>query len=270
MVGTGGAASNFAICVTKLGEEAGLLAMVGDDLLGKFFTDKLQRLGVDVSHVETVKGTSTGMVVVINEIGKQRRMISVSGANARMDSKIIQKWSTVISGADFVHVASLEIKNALTVAKIRDDLSWDPGIKVVRLGFNKLKPIFGSVKRILINKEEAKILSGKEEIIEAMRFLSKLGPTEVIVKLGDKGSVALVEGALYEVPALSPLVVDTTGAGDVFDATYLVARARNYGVEESLKLANSASALKISRPGTTLGIPTWNEVLVMASTFYGT
>ena len=270
MVGTGGAASNFAICVTKLGEEAGLLAVVGDDLLGKFFIDKLEELGVDVSNIEIAKGASTGMVVVLNEIGKQRRMVSISGANAKMDSKTIEKWSKVISEADFVHIASLEIENALAVAKRRRDLSWDPGTKVVRLGLKKLDPMFGSVRRILLNKEEAKILAGKEEIKETLRFISDLGPTEVIVKLGERGSIALVEGTFYEVPALSPLVVDTTGAGDVFDATYLVARARNYGVKDSLKLANAASALKISRPGTTTGIPTWSEVLVMASAFYGT
>jgi len=269
MVGTGGAASNFAICVTKLGEEAGLLAVVGDDLLGKFFIDRLKELGVDVSHVEIAKGASTGMVVVLNEIGKQRRMISISGANARMNLKTIETWNKIISDADFVHIASLEIENALAVARRRKDLSWDPGTKVVRLGLNKLEPMFRSVRRIMLNEKEVKILSEKEEVKEAMKFISDLGPIEVIVKLGEKGSIALVEGAFYKAPALSPLVVDTTGAGDVFDATYLVARARNYGAEQALKLANAASALKISRPGTTTGIPTWSEVLVMATAFYG-
>lgn len=267
-IGTGGAASNFAICVTKLGEEAGLLAVVGDDLMGKFFLKKLEEHGVDVSHVEVARGIGTGMVIVINEIGKQRRMISISGANARMNPETIRKWSATISEADFVHVASLEIENALAVAEEREDLSWDPGTKVVRLGFKKLRPMFRSVKRILLNREEVRMLAGKENLKDAMRFLSELGPTEVVVKLGFEGSIALVDGTFYETPALSPLVVDTTGAGDVFDATYLVARARNYGVRESLELANAAAALKISRPGTTSGIPTWNEVLIMRSTFY--
>ncbi len=269
MVGTGGAASNFAICVTKLGEDAGLLAVVGDDLLGKFFLNKLAEHGVDISNVVIAKGATTGMVVVLNEIGKQRRMLSVSGANTKMNTKIIQEWSTVISDADFVHVASLEIENALAVARKREDLSWDPGTKVIRLGLKKLKPMFRSVRIILLNKEEARILTGRDDIREAMKFISELGPKEIIVKMGAKGSIALVEGVFYKAPALSPLVVDTTGAGDVFDATYLLARARNYEIEESLKLANAASALKISRPGTTTGIPSWNEILVMSSAFYG-
>jgi len=268
MIGTGGAASNFAICVKRLGEEAELLAVVGDDLFGKFFLERLVKQGVNVSNVEVAKGTSTGMVVVINEVGKQRRMISVSGANARMNSEIIQKWSTAISEADFVHVASLEIENALVIAEERDDLSWDPGTKVVRLGLEKLKPMFSSLRVILLNREETRLLAGRNDIKDAIRFLSDLGPEEVVVKLGANGSMAFVDAVFYEAPALSPLVVDTTGAGDVFDATYLVSRARGYDVEEALKLANVASALKISRPGTTKGIPTWEEVLVVKSTFY--
>ncbi len=268
MIGTGGAASNFALCVRKLGEEAELLALIGDDLFGKFFLERLAEQGVDVSNIMVAEGASTGMVVVINEIGKQRRMMSISGANARMNSEIIQKWSTAISEADFVHIASLEIENAVVIAEKRNDLSWDPGTKVARLGLEKLKPMFPSLRVILLNKEEARMLTGKNNVKDAMRFLSGLGPEEVVVKLGANGSMAFVSEAFYEAPALSPLVVDTTGAGDIFDATYLVARARGYDVGEALRLANVASALKISRPGTTKGIPTWDEVLVVKSTFY--
>ena len=267
LIGTGGAASNFAVSISRLGERPAVIAVVGDDPLGEFYLRRMEEDGVDVSAVEVASGFATGLVTVINEIGKQRRMISSSGANAKMDSEMIKSRKELIGAADLVHVASLELENVLHVADLRKDLSWDPGIKIAKLGLERLRPVVASTERLFVSGLEASITAGREEPKEAAEFLSALGPSEVVVKLGDQGSVALVEGEFYSVKALSPMVADTTGAGDVFDATYTIARMRGLKPEACLEMANSAAAIKIGRPGTTSGIPTWEEVKALLSFF---
>ena len=269
MIGSGGAASNFAIALSRMGEEVAVLAIVGDDLLGELYMRSMREAGVDVSHVKVVRGEITGLVTVINEVGKQRRMISTPGANARMTPDFIEEKREVIESAELVHVASLEVENAEAVARIRKDLSWDPGVKIARLGAERLREVFSSTRRLFVSRVEARVLTGEEDPRSAAEILSSMGPEEVVIKLGREGAASLISGEFMVVEALRPMVVDTTGAGDVFDAAYTVARRRGYSPESSLKLANSAAAIKLSRPGTTRGIPNWDEVVTVACMFYG-
>ncbi len=262
-VTSGGSASNFALAASKLGAKVTMIASVGDDTLGELYLRRMRDGGVDVDHVKVVDGRRTGIVVVLNVLGESRRMIESLGANAELGPKDIMEKEEVLKVADEVHMASVGVPVARAVTELTKEVSWDPGTRVLARNHYEVWNLLDRVKRIFLNSKEAKILSGEDDLVEAAKRIGREGPDEVIIKKGSGGAIAWADGELIDVKAIEVKVVDTTGAGDVFAATYLVSRHRGYDVLRSIRLANSAAALKISRPGTTLSLPSWDEIAAM-------
>ncbi len=262
-VTSGGSASNFALAASKLGAKVAMIASVGNDTLGELYLKSMREGGVDVEHVKVVDGRRTGIVVVLNVLGESRRMIESLGANLELSPKDIMEREEVLRVADEVHMASVEVPIARAVTELTKEVSWDPGTRVLRKNSYEVWNLVKRVKRIFLNAKEAKLLSKEEDLVEAAKKIGREGPDEVIIKKGSGGAIAWADGELIDVKAIDVKVVDTTGAGDVFAAAYLVARHRGFEVLRSIRLANSAAALKISRPGTTLSLPSWDEIAAM-------
>lgn len=268
-VTAGGAASNFAIAAAKIGIESHIIASLGDDSLGRIYLETMKQCGVNLSSVKVVEGMRTGLVVIINVLGEDRRMIESSGANEELRGSDIIERKELISSADEVHMASVRPEVASSVLELRKDASWDPGMRMIRKHRDEIWSLLGKTGKIFLNEKEAIALSGESDPLDSVIKIAGRGPNEVIVKMGAKGSLAWVEGEIYKVEAIPVKVVDTTGAGDIFAAVYLKARKRNYSVEDCLKLANAASAIKVSRPSTVNAMPSWDEIQTMSLVFYG-
>ncbi|MCS7102564.1 MAG: PfkB family carbohydrate kinase [Candidatus Korarchaeum sp.] len=268
-VSSGGAASNFAVAAAKIGVESYVIASLGNDNLGRIYLETLGRCGVNTSNVKIVEGIRTGLVVILNVLGEDRRMIESPGANEElMPSDIIDRRELIIS-ADEVHMASVRPEIAESVLEVRKDASWDPGMRIIRKYRDKVWSLISKAGKLFLNEKEAEAIAGESDPLTYITRIAGRGPNEVIVKMGSKGSLAWVEGEAYRVNAIPVKVVDTTGAGDIFAAVYLKARRRGYDVEDCLKLANAASAIKVSRPSTVDGMPNWDEIQTMSLMFYG-
>lgn len=268
-VSAGGAASNFAIAAAKIGVESQIIASLGSDNLGRIYLETLKRCGVDTSSVKVVEGIRTGLVVILNVLGEERRMIESSGANEELTPSDILDRRDVLISADEVHMASVRPEIAESVLEVRKDASWDPGMRIIRRHRDKIWSLISKAGKVFLNEREAEALAGESDPLACVTRIAGRGPNEVIVKMGSRGSLAWVEGETYEVSAIPVKLVDTTGAGDIFAAVYLKARERGYGVEDCLKLANAASAIKVSRPSTVDGMPNWDEIQTMSIMFYG-
>lgn len=265
----GGAASNFAIAAARIGVESHIIASLGDDDLGRIYLETLKRCGVNTSSVKVVEGIRTGLVVILNVLGEDRRMIESTGANEElMPLDIIDRKDLIIS-ADEVHMASVRPEIAESVLEIRKDASWDPGMRIIRKYRDKVWSLISKTGKVFLNEREAEVLTGEDDPITCITKIAGRGSNEVVVKMGSRGSLAWIEGETYRVSAIPVNVVDTTGAGDIFAAVYLKARKKGYSVEDCLKLANAASAIKVSRPSTVDGMPNWDEIRTMSLMFYG-
>ncbi len=268
-ISAGGSASNFAMASARLGVDASIISSVGDDPLGKIYLSTLEREGVDISQVKIVEGRRSGLVVILNVLGESRRMIESPGANEELLPEDIMSRRHLLEAADVIHMASVRIPIAEAVIKVKSGVSWDPGSRILANSRNNVLKLLNGVDRIFLNLKEAKILSGEDNPEKAAQKIAQRGPKEVFIKMGAKGSLAWIDGSLCFVKAIPVNVVDTTGAGDVFAAAYLAARAKGFSPGKSMRLANAAAALTISRPGTSYGLPVWDEIVAMEFISYG-
>lgn len=106
------------------------------------------------------------------------------------------------------------------------------------------------------NEHEMEVLTGSSDPYEAARILSEMGVKEIVLTLGDRGSIIYADGKFYEIPAYTPKdVIDTTGCGDTYMAGYLYKRSRGCGIYESGCFAAAMCTIKLGSSGPFSGTP---------------
>jgi len=260
-LGGGGAASNMALAVARLGLKARFLGCIGDDEYSSLALKELMEEGVDLSFVKIVK-RGTGVVVVLVEEGGERTMIAYRGANLEVSEKLVTQAS--VGDATSLHISSLPGTKALGILRrarsINPELlcSYDPGGSV---GSEGVMACLRHLDILSLNSSELRELTGAHTVKEGVRVLTELNPELfIVVKEGARGS-SLYKGELnWSVPAFDVRAVDTTGAGDSFNAAFLVGYHMGLPPNDLLVFSNAAAALKVKRKGARAS-PTLDEVL---------
>ena len=98
-------------------------------------------------------------------------------------------------------------------------------------------------------------IESREDIVKAAHVLMDKGVENVVITLGAEGALLVSEEGVYHIPAFKVRPVDTTGAGDAFNAALAVAIAEGRSLREAVRLANAAAAIKITRVGAQAGLP---------------
>jgi sugar/nucleoside kinase (ribokinase family) len=267
----GGSASITAHGLARLGRPVSLLAAVGDDHFGRFLTGRLEEAGVDVRRVAVRRDLPTGLTVALNR-GADRAMLTLPGA---LDSLTEQELYGALDdlgteGLRHVHVASLFLLPSLVpclpafLAHARErglttslDTNGDPS--ETWLGVDDLLP---HLDVLLPNRAEAVALGGDDDPRLAAAGLAARGPLTV-VKDGPAGAWAVAgDGEVAEVGGTPLRAVDTTGAGDTFDAAFLDAWLDGVPVSDALVRAVAAGARSVGAVGGTAGQPTRDQIVV--------
>jgi len=263
----GGSAANFAVAMARLGISAGLISKVGSDETGEFLRDGLRREDVDASHLKQENGT-TGTVLVIVEKSGQRTMLSFRGVNVRLLPEEISR--EYVAGSRLLHVSGYSLVRApqcdaaLTAMKYAKEanvrISLDPS-PLVHLAERKvLAETLEFVDVLLPNEAEAKYLSRKANIRNAGRTLLEKGASIVAMKLGAKGCLVMSEHEVFRVPPFNVETIDTTGAGDAFNAGFSAGYLKGWNLKRSADFANAAAALKTMKGGARNGLPRMDEL----------
>lgn len=101
-----------------------------------------------------------------------------------------------------------------------------------------------------VNEYEVAVLTGEKDPRQGARRLAEWGPREVLLTMGDQGSLVYAGGTFYDIPAYAPSrVVDTTGCGDTYVMGYLFRRCQGAGIPEAAHFAAAVSALKLEHTG---------------------
>lgn len=244
----GGATAIFAAAAARLGLRVRLIGAVGDDTFGRFARDELARAGVGTALVRTERGATTAVTVSLSGPA-DRALITHLGTIATFAAADIPDaaWEKT----RHLHISSFFLQHALqpdctalfqrarargiaTSLDTGDDPTdrWDSGIWEALAAVDMLFP----------NEREATRLCGTTDPDTALALLAARVP-EVAMKRGGAGAVAVVAGQRWETPAFAVPSMDTTGAGDVFDAGYLWGRLNGQSPHECLRRGAAAGAL---------------------------
>ncbi|MEL9990400.1 MAG: carbohydrate kinase family protein [Thermoproteus sp.] len=261
--GGGGSASNFAVAARRLGVKSAIITSVGFDNFGRILLEELLREGVDISKVKIVIGQQTGTSFLLVHPGGEVKVFEYIGASEAIEPRDIS--DDLFRGFDLLHITMYRLETAIEAARRAKELglgvSLDPGRVWSKRGLEYLKPLLANVDYLFLNETEFFNLLGGD-----VERAFGLGVKLVVVKKGARGASAFMKGGgAFEEPAFKVDVVDTTGAGDAFDAAFLTAVLEGKDIRYALRFANAAGALKATRKGARSS-PTREEVEKMVAT----
>ncbi len=260
----GGSAAIFSCGLVRLGREVRFHGKVGADPTGDFLLKLMRERGVDVSRVRRDGKKGTGMAVAFTETD-DRAIVAYLGTVATTVARDVlpvdwRRYSHLHLTSPFIQLGLSGHFVPLLRAARRAGLStsldpgWDP-----RERWN-LEPIYPLLDLLLVNEVEAKALTKlRNPAAAAKKLAAKVNL--VVVKTGPKGAVAATPAAAWTVPSYAVDPIDTTGAGDTFDAAFVDGWMSGHRVEEVLAFACAAGALSTEKPGGYDGQPTRAEAL---------
>ena len=256
---SGGCAANTAAVLAKLGADARLAALIGTDAFGGAALADQVRAGVNVDAVTRGSDVPTSVAIVLVDDRGQRSFYYRGGSLEAMANRHVP--DDLLRSARVVHVGGamkmLNLDLAALMAKAKAfgaitslDTDWDIYGNWMRL----LEGALPNIDYLITNEEEAVMLAGKVDPMDAARDLLACGPRAVAVKRGERGALLAVTNGIFEYPAYRVEVLDTTCAGDAFVAGFLLGVSEGRPLDESMRLGNAAGALcttRISHRGVT-------------------
>jgi 2-dehydro-3-deoxygluconokinase len=249
----GGAESNLAIALSRLGLSAGWASYLGDDEMGQLVLDRVRAEGVDTSRVARVMDHPTGLYVR-EQVGTHVRVYYYRQGSAASTMRPEAFDQDYLSGATFLHLTG--ITPALSEA-CRAFVLWAVRETGTRVSFDE--EILPDVYLLFVGDEEARALWGRDDET-LVRELAGKGPEEVVLKRGGMGSLGLVGDEVLEHPSFDAAEVDPVGAGDAFAAGYLAGHLWALPAKERLRLANAMGAMSVATLGDYEGLPGRDEL----------
>jgi len=260
--------SASAICATglaRLENQVRFAGIVGKDYWGEFCLNVLRAERVDVSAVRTITGMKTGVTVSISN-ACDRALITFPGTITALRASDISNG--LLQSADHLHISSYFLQAGLR-GGCRDLLerarqlgltsSLDPGCDPTEQWNPKVLELLPLVDLFLPNEVELAALTKKHDVADALRVLDN-GHTITVAKLGPRGAATRVSGQVISQPALNIRCVDTTGAGDSFNAGFLHMWLQRAPVADALLFACACGALSTQAPGGIAGQPSLDQV----------
>jgi ribokinase len=267
----GGKGANQAYAAAKLGGRVAMLGRVGSDGFGREMRHNLEQVGCDVSGLLTVPGATSGIALIFVADTGHNSIIIVPGANDRFSPEDVEAGQKYLEGSALV---LLQLENPLATVLAAARAGRRAGARVI------LDPaparevpaeLFELCDIITPNETEAAILAGlppasldPDKAAEIARKLQARHASMVIVKLGEQGCM-LVDSGSQLLPAPAVKAVDTTAAGDVFNAGLAVGLSEGRDVAGACRFANRAAALSVTRLGTQIATPSRAEVDAFAT-----
>lgn len=280
-VSFGGAESNVAIGLSRLGTRVEWIGRLGDDDVGRLIERDLRAEGVMVNP-RTGPGATGLMVRTRGGHGQSfihySRTGSAGSALAPEDLDF-----DAISSAKLLHVTGITLAlgsapRAAVFAAVRAaktagvEVSFDINHRTKLWSTAEARESLGSVLAdadvVLATDSEAKVVLGDgvgptegcEQLGDLAGRLAASGPREVVIKQGEKGSVLLDRGTLYRQNVVGAEAVDSVGAGDAFAAGYIHARLNSVSAQDRLDFAGSVAAHAVTVQGDWEGLPRIDEL----------
>ena len=267
----GGKGSNQAVGCARLGAQVDFVAKIGIDTFGDMALDLYRHEGVNATCIKRTADAPTGVgFIVVEESSGQNSIVIDPGANELLSGFDIREAESVLKPAS-VMLTQLEIPVDAAAAAM--DCGQATGAITI-LNPAPVRPLAPQVMSLIDiltpNELEAKILAGHApdaaiEPAEVGRELIRAGVKQVVMTLGERGALLISASTCTHFPAVDVRAVDTTGAGDAFNAGLATALAHGESIEQAIPFAVAIGAMAVTKEGVIPSLPRRAEVLA----FYG-
>lgn len=247
---TPGGVCNNVIAMHRLGLKVGWLTNFGTDDYSNFILDRIRKEGLDeeyfMFHDQPLRNVTVSL-----SFPHERAFIAYYDPNPLVISEIINLPK---ASGKAIYIPGFflgrEIDLAIPVIKAKKlKLIMDGNTNETHsINEKQVKKILKSLDLFLCNAREARMLTGESELQKAIRILGGFVP-EVVIKNGAEGSLGLKDGDVSVVPAIKVNVLDTTGAGDCFDAGFLKIWLSGEPINKALEWGNIVGGLSTTAPG---------------------
>jgi sugar/nucleoside kinase (ribokinase family) len=266
---TGGNALNTAVALRRLGERVAMVGSVGDDPIGDLVLAQLGDIGLDVRGVAREPGGTTPATLIFRAEGQDRRFIHALGVAADFSGEHVPDELLPDGGVLFIGgYLKLSTWNdealaeTLRRAQERDctvvfNVSIPRGGGVDTSRCLRLLPL---VDVFVPNEDEARILTGEQDLAVQARALRQAGADLAVITRGGKGLYADDGEQVVEMGVFSVPVIDPAGCGDSFTAGLIASLLRGWDTVRTLEFASAVGALAVTALGCTSGVPPFEEV----------
>lgn len=247
----GGKGANQGVAAARLGAEVYMFGSVGEDENGTSMCKNLQREGINISFINHVKEAPTG-VAMIELCKDDNSIVVVPGANAYTDLDYLEQIKGELLNFDVV-IFQMEIP-IRGVEFLVDYLNKNNRISILNPAPAIIlkKSVIDKVSYITPNEHEYEIiLDTKESMEEAL----KKYPNKLIITNGGAGVKYYDGNDIIVVPSIRVKAIDTTGAGDTFSGAFAVNLAEGKNLYDSIRLANIAAGISVTKKGAQGGMP---------------
>ena len=263
----GGTGANTAVALARLGVPVSFVGAVGDDGFGRWIQRDFAAENVNTDGLVVLADAFTPQVIAMVQPDGERHLVifpNTGGAHTLHAPAHLNREQ--IGAAAWLHTTGM----CLRASPVRETIL--EGMRIAKaagvrtsLDLNLRIELWGYDDSVRATVEEAIRLadvvfgSGDEEIIPvggadtieaaALRLSTWEGQRTIVARLGERGSLAVAHGLIVRAPAVPVTVVDTIGAGDVFDAGFIAAMLNSASLNDALAEGNLAAAIKIGRSG---------------------
>ena len=266
----GGKGANQAVALARLGAEVSLVGKIGDKFHGPEYLERLKEAKVDCQLIDVEPGYPGVATIGVDENGENSILV-YPGANQKLDTHYIDReWEKILAHDVFLLQLEIPIETVIyTVTRLREagkTIILDPApaqllpdsliSAVDYLTPNLLE--LGSLTKLPVDDED-KIKKAATQLIER-------GAKRVITKAGPAGAYITETDSTRNRAAFHVEVLDTTAAGDAFNAGFAVALARNETINDAVRFANAAAALSITGAGAQSAMPTLDQTEALLAT----
>ncbi len=261
----GGKGANQAVASKRSGGDIAYLAKVGNDLFGENMKNHFKKEGFQTDLILTDTTEPSGIAqIFVSEKGENSIAVA-PGANMKLMPKDIESFRDLIKNSK---VVLLQLETPLETVGYIADIAYQNNVKLIlnpapaqKLSEDLLKKVW----LITPNETEASLLTGIEVVdtrsaVKAAERLLTMGINNVIVTLGENGSLLCNEKGSQHFKAFKVKAVDTTAAGDVFNGTLAVAITNEEPLPEAINFAAAAAAISVTREGAQPSIPNRTEI----------
>jgi 2-dehydro-3-deoxygluconokinase len=277
-LGVAGAESNVAIGARRLGCPAAWVGRVGDDELGALVVSRIRAEGVDVGGVVRDPGAPTSLMLKERRTAAMVRVLYYRrhGPGSRLEPGDLDPAQVAAAGV--LHVTGITpalsdsaratVEHAVELARkaqvpVSFDLNYRSALWPADRAAAVCRDLAARADLVFASDDEAELLGLHGDPADLALGLAGLGGGHAVVKLGERGAVAAVDGRVHLVDPVPVQAVDPVGAGDAFVAGYLAETLAGRPVPERLATAAACGAFAVTAPGDWEGLPSRDELAAL-------